>query len=53
MTVAPVLGSALMGRRGAAALWASCLALSLPAAAGFVRLGPALRRRCQGPAPGR
>jgi MFS family permease len=52
MTASPVLGSTLMGRLGAPALWASCLAVSVPAAAAFAGLGPALRRRCAAPALG-
>ena len=50
MTAAPVLGTAIMGRFGASALWASCLVVGAAAAAAFLSLAPGMRRRAARPA---
>ena len=48
MVLAPTLGSACLEGPGARALWASCLAVGLLAAAGQLALGPGVRRRLAG-----
>ncbi|HVO21509.1 MAG TPA: MFS transporter [Anaeromyxobacter sp.] len=45
VVASPAAGSALMARRGPAALWSSCLLAGVLAALGLLALGPALRRR--------
>ena len=46
--VAPALGAFVIGRFGAAALWAGCFALGLAVALGHLAIGPARRRRLAG-----
>jgi len=45
----PAAGGAILGRFGSAALWFSCLAVGMSAAAAFLALAPAARRRLAGP----
>ena len=45
MAVSPVLGSVCMQRLGQRALWSSCLACGVLAAAGLLLLGPGMRRK--------
>lgn len=42
---APLIGSAIMGRHGAAALWTGCFAVGLAVALGYFMLARATRRR--------
>ena len=44
-TLSPVLGGALLARRGPAVLWAACLAVGAAVAAGHLAAGPGRRRR--------
>ncbi|HTP51315.1 MAG TPA: MFS transporter [Anaeromyxobacteraceae bacterium] len=46
--VAPVVGSHIIARFGAPALWTCCFALGVVAAAGHLAVGPARRRRLAG-----
>jgi MFS family permease len=45
MFLAPLLGSLVLGRLGSVALWTTCLAVCVAAAAGHVAMGRLVRRR--------